>query len=248
MIFSEPRAAFPARALLPLVLIVALLSAPATATAKRGPHQVGIGFLVGFPEGELDDEVDENGYGLGGHYVYTFGRSGLGLGLDIGYLIYGTETRREPFSTTIPDVTVEVTNQNQIFMSHLLLRYSSIAGRLQPHVDGLVGLKYLYTETKIEGDENDEPIARDTNFDDTAFSYGFGAGLKILLHESAGGSKSGDLRRSLLTLHMQYLFGSEADYLKKGSIHRTPDGRVAYDVHHSRTDILTALLGFVFEF
>ncbi len=247
MFVLEPRAAFPARALLPLVLIVVLLSAPSTAAAKRGPHQVGIGFLVGFPEGELDDEVDENGYGLGGHYVYTFGRSGLGVGLDVGYLIYGTESRREPFSTTIPDVTVEVTNRNQILMSHLLLRYSSIAGPLQPQIDGLVGLKYLFTQTTIEG-EDDEPIARDTNFDDTAFSYGFGAGLKILLHEGTGGSKSGDLRRLFLTLHMQYLFGSEAQYLKKGSIRRTPDGRVAYDVHQSRTDLLTALVGIVFEF
>jgi hypothetical protein len=60
----------------------------------RGRHQVAIGFLMGFPGGELADEVDGN--------------------------------------------------SNEVFMSHLLLRYSSIEGRLQLHVDGLVGVVFKF--------------------------------------------------------------------------------------------------------
>ncbi len=126
-----------------LLLAAVLCGPPGPARAEPGPHQVGLGLLLGFPQGELADEVDETGVGVGGYYTYTFGRSGIGVGLDLGFLTLGSETRQEPFSTTIPDVTVDVTNSNQMFLGHLLLRYAPSLGRVQPHLDGLFGLKYL---------------------------------------------------------------------------------------------------------
>jgi hypothetical protein len=229
---------------LPFALLLVLPAAPALA---QHPHEIGIGLLAGLPQGEFGDNVEDTGWGVGGYYGYNFQPLGLMLGLDLGYLTYGSETREEPFSTTIPDVTVEVTNSNRIFQTHLLLRYGLPAGRVRPFVEGLFGLKYLFTETTIRDRDggDDEEIASDTNFDDTALSYGLGGGLDIELYRAGPGpvGKPAPLAEVHLILRGRYLFGGEADYLKEGSIRRGPNATVEYDVSSSKTDLLTLLLG-----
>lgn len=81
-----------------------------------------------------------------------------------------------------------------------------------------------------------------------AFSYGTGGGLLLQLYraneQEAGEDK---LREVLLDFRIRYLFGSESEYLKKGSIRRQ-NGAVVYDLITSRTDLLTIQLGVVFGF
>jgi len=57
-----------------------------------------------------------------------------------------------------------------------------------------------------------------------------------------------DLLEVLVDVQFRYLFGTEADYLKKRSIIRTENGEVLYDVLHSRTDLLLFSIGASFKF
>ena len=219
-----------------------LLIQPALAQTN---FQGGLNFMAGFPQGEFKDNLDENGYGLAGEFLYSPSISPLGIGVSLGFMNYGEESRREPFSTTIPDVEVEVKTTNNIVMGHLLLRAQVKQGPIRPYAEGLVGFNYLFTETKIEDVDDEEEIASSTNLDDGVFSYGAGGGVMLRLY--TGKVKKTKTLSILLNLGVRYILGGEAEYLKEGSIKRV-NGRVVFDKIKSKTDLLTARFGVAVEF
>lgn len=207
----------------------------------------GVHFMLGFPQGEFKDNVDRIGFGGSGEFLYSFRPTPVKIGASIGYLIYGSETREEPFSTTIPDVTVDVTTTNNVLNGYLLLRLQPVKGLFRPYVDGLLGFNYLFTRTTIVSEE--EEVAASTNFDDFAFSYGGGGGIMIKVYDGTKKMEPGKvgLAAVLIDARVRYLKGSEAEYLKEGSISRE-DTEVIYDVIESNTDLLTVQVGAIFEF
>lgn len=223
-----------------LLLLVLGLASPAQAQLYP---QGDINIVVGVPQGEFQDRVDNAGIGLNFFVGLGLGRSPIVFGIDGGFLVYGFERRREPFSTTIPDVTVRVETSNAIAMGHVLLRLQPPTGPIQPYVDGLFGVKYFFTETSIRDDSfRDDEIASSTNFDDAALSYGLGGGIDIQVFQGRG--KLGAL---LINVGARYLFGTEAEYLQEGSIERR-NGRVFFNVDRSETDLLLMQLGVTLKF
>ena len=227
-----------------LLIIAAFLVLTQPALGQSN-FQGGLNFMAGFPQGEFKDNVDENGFGIGGEILYSPSTSPFGIGISLGFMNYGEESRREPFSTTIPDVEVEVSTTNNIVMGHLLFRAQSKIGPIRPYLDGLVGFNYLFTETRIEDVDDEEEIASSTNLDDGVFSYGAGGGVMLRLFTSK--AKKGKVWSILLDLGARYILGGEAEYLKEGSIKRV-GGRVVFDKIKSKTDLLTARLGVIVEF
>ena len=223
-------------------LFILALGVSLVGTARAQVYPQGdITVVVGFPQGEFEDHVDNAGVGLNFFAGLGLGRSPFVIGLDGGFLIYGFERRSEPFSTTIPDVYVDVETSNAIAMGHLLLRVQPPTGFVQPYVDGLVGFKYFFTETSIrDEDDYDYTIASSTNFDDAALSYGFGGGLDVAIHQ-------GRKNMVLINVGARYLFGTEAEYLQEGSIERR-NGRVTYIVDRSETNLLITQLGITLKF
>ncbi len=204
--------------------------------------QVGVTGLIGFPVGEFGNNVDVSG-GVTGDVGYRIGETPMSLGVGVGFLWYGSERRRVPLSLTIPDVLVDVTTSNYILLTHSRVRVQPRDGRLRPYVDGLVGFNYLFTQTRVDTGRDefqDDTIARTTNLDDFAFSFGGGGGLMVDLASWPEGRLS-------LDLGMRYLRGSEADYLTEGSILRD-DGLATLLVSRTRTDLVTILIGVAFEF
>ncbi|NWF90357.1 MAG: hypothetical protein HXY50_12965 [Ignavibacteriaceae bacterium] len=205
----------------------------------------GLNFTLGFPMGEFKEELDRMGFGLSGHFLFlapTANRP-FGFGLNIGYLNYGQESRREPFSSTIPDVTVDVERSNNLVNFHVLFQLGFGSGPIRPFVEGLFGGSYIFTETTIRS-RGSEEVASSNNFDDFAWNYGAGGGFLILLHTEEEGSDFGSL---FLDLKARYLFGSEAEYLKEGSV-IISNGHVTYQVSKSKTDLLTVHAGVVAYF
>jgi hypothetical protein len=210
--------------------------------------QLGGSIALGYPQGEFKENVDNPGIGGNLHFAIRFPQSPLTLGLSTTFLIYGSERREEPFSTTIPDVWVDVTTTNNLVMAHLLLRLQPSRGAVQPYLDGLLGLNYLWTETRIEDQDDLEEVASSTNFQDATFGYGGGCGLMIRVWHQRRRSLRGDgVQAVLIDMGVRYLKGGKAEYLKKGSIRRE-DGRVLYDINESTTDILTFRLGAIVNF
>ncbi|HDL19501.1 MAG TPA: hypothetical protein ENH29_10635 [Bacteroidetes bacterium] len=234
--------------LIAIILVSGLLFARQAAAQN---FQGGLNLMLGVPQGEFSDNVDNPGFGIGGMFGVSIPHSPLMVGGDLGFLIYGSETRKEPFSTTIPDVTVNVETSNNIAMGHLLLRLQAPVGAIRPYMDGLIGFNYLFTETKIKDEDyNDDEIASSTNFDDAAFSYGAGGGLQIRVYNGRYKKpKEGEknLTGVFIDFRVRYLVGGKAEYLKEGSIARE-NGRVTHDVTQSKTDLLTYQLGVVFTF
>lgn len=203
-------------------------------------QQVGINFSVAIPQGEFGEQVDNLGYGLSGEFMFLSPKpkSPFGIGLNLGYYIYGMESRREPWSLTIPDVFVDVDRTNNLLNFHIVFEVGMPTGRIRPYIQGLFGGNYLYTQTSVSGEYGQENIASTTNFEDWAWSYGVGGGIAILL----GGDPVTEQGAVYLDLKGRYLFGSEADYLKEGSI-QIINSRVFYNPSQSKTDLLTLHAG-----
>lgn len=226
-------------------------------TYADSPWAGGFGLVVGSPQDEFRKNVDNVGFGLDAFATHNLGGSAFQLGGTFSFMVYGRDKRSEPFSYTIPDVRVDVITTNSIVMGHLLARLQPPKGGLRPYIEGLYGFHYLSTSTTIENQhasEDDNEIASSTNFEDFTSSYGAGAGLMFTIWDASnitGGS--GDFSgKLLLDLGARYLFGGEAEYLKKGSIQ--PDEQTSdptdliYDVQRSKTDILNFRIGLVFDF
>jgi hypothetical protein len=227
------------------VIAVLLASAFLTCSLPAQNFQGGLGFIVGAPQGEFKDNLDATGYGITGHIGYSPKTQPLMIGVEFGYMNYGSETRTEPFSTTIPDVFVNVTTTNNLVLTHLFLRVQPSRGIIRPYLEGLVGFSYFFTETKIENkNRSGEEIASNTNQDDATFSGGGGLGAMVQVY-----SKDKDNRKIevLLDFRTRYLLGGEAEYLKKGSIRRE-SGRVVYDINRSKTNLLTFQFGVAVRF
>jgi hypothetical protein len=217
-----------------------LITIGSTTFAQSG----GLNFTLAFPQGEFKDNVDRLGYGGSLQFLFFDPKPEMpvSFGLNVGYINYGSESRREPFSYTIPDVFVDVDRTNNLVNFHLLFQIISPTGTIRPYAEGLFGGSYIFTETSIKSRDYDE-VASSTNFDDFAWSYGAGGGFIILLTENVG-EEVGSL---FLDLKARYLFGSEAEYLKEGSV-SVQNGRVAYAVSKSKTDLLQIHVGVVAYF
>lgn len=228
-----------------LFVLVVIALTPGIAGAQN--FQGNLDFIVGVPRGEFRDNVDRSGFGVNAEVGYAPRANPFMVGVDIQYLNYGNETRREPFSTTIPDVTVNVSTTNNIFMGHAFVRIQPNEGFFRPYVEGLVGFNYLFTTTSISNVSTGEEVASSTNFDDAAFSYGGGAGAMFRVYEADEDDIDAGVKEVLIHVKARYLLGGEAEYLKEGSIRRE-NGNVIYDVSRSRTDLMAFHIGVSLRF
>ena len=233
---------------MPVLAAAALvLLSSGTGIAMIQNVHLGVDFLAGFPRGEFRDNLDTNAYGLSAYGLHGMHRIPLGIGLELGYMNYGSQERREPLSPTIPGTTVNVRTSNLILASHLFLRLQPRRGSVRPYADGLFGFKYLYTRTSVKRHWSSEPIAVTTNLDDWALSYGAGGGVQVLLYQKTPQTQRDRPVHLFLDVKLRYLRGSPADYLTPGSI-RQENGQLVYYVSRSRTDMLLTQVGITLRF
>lgn len=215
-------------------------------TNLSNDQQAGINLPLAIPQGEFADQVDNLGYGFSGEFMLLSPkpRSPIGLGLNIGYYIYGNESRSEPMYN-IPYVFVRADRANNLINFHVVFEIGLPTGRIRPYVQGLFGGEYLFTETSVKNESNQVPFASSTNYDDWAWSYGVGGGLSILL----SGDPVTEIGAVYLDLKGRYLFSSEAVYLKEGAV-QIMGQQVRYYPSVSKTDLISihARLRMAFDF
>ena len=223
------------------LLLPALALLLATAAAAQPTLQ--LAGAVAVPQGEFGDALSGGvGGGLSVTFLYQIPRTPVAFGVEGTGLLYGYESRRVPFSLTIPDVTVDVQTTNNLGQALGVLRLQVPSGPVRPYVDGVAGVNALWTQTSIDSRSryDGEPIASSTNYNDAAFAYGGGAGMQVRLHSGYGGR--GRPTEVLLDANVRYIRGGGATYLGRGDIERDR-GRVTVYPRRSRTDLLVPRLG-----
>jgi len=235
-----------------IISLAIAISLIASAAVSAGTGQTnwmgGLDFNAGLSQGELKDQIGRDAYGIGGHFFYSPQRHPIALGLEVSWMNYGSETRREPFSTTIPDVTVDVTTANNIVQTLFVLRGHTLRGPIELYGDALIGFNYMYTETSISGTGiTDEDVVRHTNFDDAALAYGCGGGVMVPVFTRKDFSKGQRPLQVLIDGGVRYLKGGEAGYLKTGSIRREGTTET-FDTLKAETDLLKVHVGVVVRF
>jgi hypothetical protein len=232
-----------------LIMLCLVLCAVSVSQAKHSIH-VGGNLTLGFPQGEFHDNVDNIGYGFSLFGFYRPTGFFLNFGLAFNYLIYGSETREEPWSKTIPWVTLDVTTTNSIFYGHLMLRLQPPEGAIRPYIDGLLGFGSFTTSTEVKNQEYDEDddqtIASTTHLRDSALNYGLGGGLLIRVVDGSGDDEA--LEAVSIQLGIRYLRGGVAKYMKKGSVEVDDEGNLHYGILESETDIITIHVGVALDF
>jgi len=224
--------------LIPIILVV--LSA---STIHAQEVNVNTNLELVFPQGEFKQSIDQLGVGFQVNGYYRFPRTIFGVGLDLGFKNFGIDSREERLSSTIPDLKVRVDNSYNLLQMMLLAKIQPPGGTVRPYIEALAGYNYFFTETSIHNrgfGNDDEPIATDTNFEDWAFAWGGGTGVMIKVYKRSR-------PEGYLNLGVRYMFGQEAEYLKKGSM-QFSDGHVTYTTSRSKTDMMIVQLGAMLRF
>jgi hypothetical protein len=209
------------------------------------------------PQGPFRKNVDRLGVGIQFSGAYRFDKTPFSLGAEFAFHNYGVDSRDEPLSPTIPDLRVQVDNSyNQLALLLVARAEPFTYGSVRPHLEALWGTNYFFTETTISNrfSTDDEPIARDTNIEDWAMTWGGGAGVQIMVYETQSqvfGGIGDDMKtvptKVFLTIGTRYMFGNEATYLKKGSV-RVRNGQVTYGTSRSKTDMMIVQVGVTVKF
>lgn len=223
-----------------VLLLATALLVPAGHTAGQevpGPIRgfVGGEFLVSSPVGEFADNVG-TGFGLAAHGRYAFDDTGLfSLRADIGFLNYGNETIR--ICVTQPcRVTGDLTTSNNIVFGGIGPELGVGSGAVRAYTNVGGGFAYFGTTSSVEGANNQgDPFASSTNFDDVTFAWTGGGGVQFRV--SGGGTPV------YVDLGARYHGNGEAEYLRKGDIDDLPDGSVVLNPRRSETNFWTFRIG-----
>ncbi len=205
------------------------------------------GFALAIPDGDFRDQTSNIGYGVNLGIGVGSRKLPFVVGAEGGFFILGSHTDNVALSTTIRSVFVDVETTNTLAQGHLFLRMQPSSGMLRPYVEGLVGTKYLSTQTTVQNESfrDDEAVFRSTNFDDWAFSYGIGAGAAIQLYRNQ--DPKSDLGTVSLLISARWTPGSTAEYLADADISDVDnDGRVTnrdLAISRSRTDVIVPSIG-----
>jgi len=216
--------------------------------------QAGGHLLAGFPVGAFKDRIGGPGFGIAGHLGYLPHDQPYLVGLQLGFLNYGSQT--------VPMVsggrTVDVTWSNNILLVHAMGRVQGQAGVFRPYVEGLIGMNWMFTTSSFEswdGIDEDPETTTSLEFDDTAFSYGGGGGVMIALagifgndeERSSGEEDEGSGGGLMVDLGVRYIAGKRTQYLRSGSVTNTGPA-ITFAPVESDTDLLIVMAGVSFRF
>ncbi len=210
-------------------------------TSQRGPVarelRGELRFIAGIPQGDFEQITGDIGYGASGSVRVPLREIPLQLGFDFGFLFFDGATREVE-----SDPEASVRYDTNVSMAHVISRYYFHEGTYSPYVDGLVGVKYLFTDARVARRvlPNVAPVTG-ADLNDWAFSYGAGAGVDIALFSEAQRFWFNAL---LMSAGARYLFGTEADCIAEET---AATGEVSA-TQCARTDLFVPQLGLTLRF
>jgi len=229
-----------------VVASLALFAAPLAAQYATPPNQelprsvaLGAALHYGSPQGEFASNVNA-AFGANGFAAWQLGNSGVFLRADLGYSIYGSETRRMPLGRgALGLVNVDVNTTNNILNGGIGLQVGHPGRNVNPYVGGSIGFSYFFTESSVSGASQSasEAFASSTNDSDGTFAKTLFGGFYIPVGSSGGA----------IDLGLRYHWNGEARYLTSDGITFDANENPVLHAHRTRADLLTFQVGFAFK-
>lgn len=226
--FRRPRVAIVAALLLGTAPLVAL-----DAQETSGPV-FPVALQVGIPQGAFAENVAIAG-GASGGVILPFAGI-LGFRAELGFMIYGSETRRVPLGGgALGLINVDVTTTNVIVGPNVGVQLGVPGPYLRPYIGALIGFSLFSTSSSVSGsNSSDEAFASSTNSSDGVFAKTVIAGLYI-----PWGAEG-----ATIDLGARYNWnGKEVEYLTPGDITEDVGGNIVLNPRRSRADLLTIFIG-----
>ena len=178
-----------------LMFALSVFTTPIAAAAQR-PRPVALdGTLSGAaslqvsePKGDFGTNTG-NGFGINAAGLWRLDPNGLAnLRADLGFITYGSNTRRINLANTGGLVKLDLRTTSSIFSMVAGPQIGGTAGPLSPYVAALGGFSVFWTESSVEGSNNvnnNAPFASTTNASDFVLAYGGAAGVTIRVYNGA---------------------------------------------------------------
>jgi hypothetical protein len=221
-----------------LALVTVVKATPAEAQygfgTRPGRVTLGGGASVAQPVGEFKNYVN-NGFGGSGHILLRLDQQGfLALRGDVGFLIYGHETKR----VSLPNagrIEFDVTTSNNILTYAAGPQLAVPTGPIRPYVNAFIGGAYFFTESSVGGSDNASDFASTRNFGDNVPSYGYGGGVFIPFA----------VRNALIGLDLgaRFIRNGHTRYLREGGITDLPTGGYTISPIESETNLVVYHIG-----
>jgi hypothetical protein len=193
-------------------------------------------FVQARPLGGLADNIGF-GYGLDAAYLLRLDQKGyLSLRANVGFTQYGSESMRVPLSPTVGGrIQVKVSTDNYMVPMSIGPQLSIPTGPVRPYINGGIGAQAFFTESHIDGSDDNEDFAHTTNQHDWTSSWVAGGGVLVPLYMKKVSV--------LLDLGVQYFGSGHARYLRPGSIEDLPNAQIRITSFESDTRLALVHLG-----
>jgi hypothetical protein len=191
--------------------------------------------LAADPVGEFDQFV---GAGFGADF---FGRlpmdpSGiLSLRADLGFLIYGYESKRVCFEGVGCRVRADLETFNNIFFGGIGPELALPLPGARPYVHAFWGFSYFNTTSSLGDDWGHDSEFTTENYGDGTMAWGVGGGIELALHRG----------RTPIALNVGFRYheNGRVRYLTEGDIVDNPDGSITMYPVRSEGNLITYQLG-----
>ena len=211
--------------------------------------QISANLVVGVPIGAFREKVKSGGIGWGGSLLFMVNESlPVYAGIDLNGYNYDRESGTFLINIDGFWTNVEMETRTNVFTGHGLFRLAPRTSFfLKPYLDGMLGVKNLYTRTLFydldSGD--DDPFDRLIEQGDWAFSYGGALGIKIPLNIYQGNAGLS------IDLRCTYMKGAAADFLVRrddlaGGTAQEPID--FFELKNAATDLLMPQIGIMITF
>ncbi|HSU93940.1 MAG TPA: hypothetical protein VLI43_09540 [Gemmatimonadaceae bacterium] len=193
-------------------------------------------FIQSRPQGAFGRNVGR-GYGVDGVYLFRLDDAGIwSIRVGAGIVSYGDESRRTTLSESVGGrVNVNVETNNYIVPMSIGAQLSRPAGLIRPYANAGIGGMAFFTESHLEGMNDERAFASTTNHSSIAPSWTAGGGIFMPVYNGKTSVQ--------LDLGMQYIGGGRARYLAPGSIRDLPGARISVTPLESATHLLIIRLG-----
>ena len=215
-----------------------------------------VSVLVASPQGQFSEFVSNNAYGLDLDGGWNFNNTPFSIGMNFSFGTYGKLKRKIPFNYFSDLISLTETTESDIMMINPYVKMSlDFAKSFSLHMKGFGGYQILKTSSTIKNDDqeyynddsgNEKPyIAKSDVFEDGAFSYGYGIGIRFPIPFI-----NNKYQNLLMNIEFKWSTGGEAEYLnagKEGSIifSDSSNGPVTTKLNpdRSKTDLFNISIG-----